>query len=669
MAGTPGAQDPSSPFGQEPDWFLCFMMLAVAPTGLRTSTLKRLVSEWGRLRCWELANAKIDCKSDTVDISGLVEICSSLLIVGLDEEIEGLDDDTQHPFEVARPPILLGQGKEENLSIDFAFPEFRECVIRAAEDILDQNYSPRTFLIAERFIHKLLAEEAIRQQTIVLRHGQDVSGTSVRPFRRLLQAIFHGVLSLPGSDEVLDETFYLDDDTFTIPHAPADAWLWLRFFAYRRLLEAPPSWRMSRTFGADDLKLDLLNLFEKHIYPKALPKRDARSTMDFLLQHVSSETAAQLVEDHYISKAQAAYGLGDTDSCEVALKDLESRLGPINALHRPLRADERIRKKRIDLALLRDRPVDAGELARAGLSELGVPQELLLDYSGQMHPLLTRAFEEIPYLEDSGSLKSGIVREIKSLTAKTVDLWTAEDERRDQKSVIGLLFRLGESYAAEGDLLGREGERPSGWLDTFIKAYAIFRLAESMRLRMFSLDPTGTDFIASGHATRTMIRVALKIENARSEALREDLAVGFYGWQARRMADVLARHQFKHPRERASMLILEATIARLLSRRSNAFEALNAARNFLTRAEPVVLGLGPQARTRLRLYLERGKVHRHLFQVDPDERRGARYIELAQLDVDLLKSTSHNQQSVLWHRLAGQLQNSIKRAFRPVASN
>jgi hypothetical protein len=155
---------------------------------------------------------------------------------------------------------------------------------------------------------------------------------------------------------------------------------------------------------------------------------------------------------------------------------------------------------------------------------------------------------------------------LKSFTTTEVDRWIVDRTIGSLKTMVDLLFRLGAAYANRADMHEGRALPSSVDLNTFIKGYGIFRLAESMRLRMFSLDPLGSDFVASGHVTRTMIRVALKIENASRRSTQSgDAPVRFFGWQARRMADVLARHQFRHPRERASMLILEATIARLLS--------------------------------------------------------------------------------------------------------
>jgi len=187
----------------------------------------------------------------------------------------------------------------------------------------------------------------------------------------------------------------------------------------------------------------------------------------------------------------------------------------------------------------------------------------------------------------------------------------------------------------------------------FCRSMTYFRLAESLRLRIFADDPTGLHYFASGHSARQMIRVGLKLEQQASRVAAETSAHGFFARRSRHMANVLTRHLFRYPRERASMLILESTMVRLLSAAHSRELGLRSARGLLDRAEPVVLGLGVQTRVRMRFVLERIKVHRrmadNLASSDLDGAKG--FAVLAREDINLLEELNRDPGLMLWHKL------------------
>jgi chaperonin cofactor prefoldin len=157
--------------------------LLAAPTGLREVTLRRCVRVWA-----EAVEPAIEFQTLSAKLEQFFEDYSGFLIQTVDEELSGLDD-VQHPYEQILSYAADEPAREGGpLLRDFALEECR------------QNFADHADALELRNAHLILAEEAIRQQTIIFRHGPEVSEQYIRPFRRLLQGLYHGSLSLPTTE-------------------------------------------------------------------------------------------------------------------------------------------------------------------------------------------------------------------------------------------------------------------------------------------------------------------------------------------------------------------------------------------------------------------------------------------------------------------------------------
>lgn len=234
--------------------------------------------------------------------------------------------------------------------------------------------------------------------------------------------------------------------------------------------------------------------------------------------------------------------------------------------------------------------------------------------------------------------------------------------------VCDVYLRIAEAHAIRADLssetfqtYGYSGERPdilrgsrvndAGFADVeFCRSLALFESADRLRLQNFALHPLESDFFVSGHPMRQSIRVALKLEKTRRRSLRvSGSEAGFFVTYARRAADTLTRHLFRYPRERASQLILESTMLRLLSPKDGHETSLKTARLFLARAEPMILALGRRARIGMRLSLERAKVNRYLaLTMRPGSMAREVLLQHCEYDVGLLEALSDELRSPLW---------------------
>ncbi len=210
-------------------------------------------------------------------------------------------------------------------------------------------------------------------------------------------------------------------------------------------------------------------------------------------------------------------------------------------------------------------------------------------------------------------------------------------------------------------------EEPFEVLGTFCQSLSIFRIADELRLSIFRSAPLSAEFFASGHATRQMIRIGLKLEVMARKLFFNDVEgiekTSAFARYSRRNTDALARHLFRYPRERASMLIIEATMLRLLSTDNNQKESLGTARSFLTRAEAIVLGMGWNARIKLCLALERSKLNRALARMhiaDGNYSVAREFTKLSGLDISYIGERARNKgDGWLWKTIAGMQEARI----------
>ena len=261
---------------QRPLANLVLATVILMPDGMRVDTLARVAMRWRQ--AWiggSLSDAWALGPFDIEDVKSAVDWLGPLLRRGQDSHVAGLDDvEGRHErADMPRSPAyseeegpLASQPadheiwpavdaadptwKLERLWVDFAAPRLR--TLMADHLILSDE-------IAIARLHRLLAEEALNQHNLVVRHGDWHDADDVRFYRRLLQALYHGCCSLALGPDIEDIGLRSVADR-SLPATARRAYVRLYAVLYRALLEAPPEWGLSRVLGRDDIKVDLLRL-------------------------------------------------------------------------------------------------------------------------------------------------------------------------------------------------------------------------------------------------------------------------------------------------------------------------------------------------------------------------------------------------------------------------
>jgi hypothetical protein len=280
-------------------------------------------------------------------------------------------------------------------------------------------------------------------------------------------------------------------------------------------------------------------------------------------------------------------------------------------------------------------------------------------------------------------------------------VWDSFQDETAVSNMCDSLYRLSELTAIEADLLRSAVKFPTLDLNDpgaqrkitelmamakgnpspyqmFCEALALYDFAEALRLHVFARNPGGSQFFASAHAARSGIRTSLILEReARKErfiqladqaVIPNDMRLGYFSQKARRICERVAKHTFRYPRERASLMILESSIHRMMSEtpdlgntveighRTEDFvvreRALGAAQHYLADAEGIVITLSRRNRVRMRLSLERAKLNCALAAMDPDRDVSIRYLKLAEHDVEWLKKAASPPGLVPWKIIA-----------------
>jgi hypothetical protein len=646
---------------ERPDWYWLLLLIASTPGGIRPDTLHRLLLT--SRRCLDRRFNPFDVLplvEDPVEtIQRMREVCGAFLTDRRSDDFEGLAE--AHLAEFPTGIISKEAAVGDPCAIDFRILEMRRQVLASVTKHRARKVQA---------LHRLLAEEALIQQTISFRH--EPTAASLRGLRRLLSVLFHGLISIPIRRERFGiET--LRNVDFALPTDPRRAWEWIYLFAYRRLIEAPPAWYLSRFFGADLLKREGLTLVARPWkgwtrYPAARPFVEAAGET-LIPQLTSDRRLADVAQDYHLSFFQSAYALGELDDAErslVAARNIMGSSAIANLSHN---------KRRMDLAILRQ---DKNEISAAEHDFFGLIGSTATEIStGYVDKVGTQLLALVKEGNFDGPVHIEKVTPIlDALKSRAFDFgWSGAE----LSQVSDIFFRLGERRALDGDIayaaarvddvkndFVRKSDRlarHSSSIQTFATSMAYFRIAEALRLQVFSDHPTSDRFFASGHSARQMTRVALKLERLSRDATSADdqTLPGFFARKARQYADVVTRHLYRHPRERASMLILESAMARLLSSGSTE-DGLLSARSYLQQAEPVVLSLGSPCRVKMRFLLERIKVHRRMALLEGMSPMSVRsYLEFAETDLAALESILGGK-SALWRDLFTIQEYAVGRA-------
>ncbi|MFT4924829.1 MAG: hypothetical protein ACI8WB_000913 [Phenylobacterium sp.] len=655
-------------------WRFFWLFLAISTSGLRQFTFRELFKEWSFLL------------PDNSDFPGVQECTDCDLMIELgkfEDTFKGMIsrirrdfvfgyDDAEHPFEVARPPSSFHRKKitkDNSCSIDISLPEVKSIFI----DLFIHRYS---YGIC-RFAHQLIAEECIHQQTIVFRHTSEDNLASLRGYRRQLETLYHGYLSLPAGSEMANDVL-LKDPFSVIGGDPARTWKYLTIFGYIRIMERQ-DFRLSRSFGADELKLEILKLARK---PAEFRETNlARQNIQSLAQFEFSPPESPLINKLKVSIAQAAYIVGKGKEelevdCLVELGDTKepSNLDP-ERTEKLLNLKAHLFKRNIDIMMSSVNHGDSDDNFR---EQYEIILQLCKERLQRLYPenieskiqLQLKVLEQV--FEQHNFNPSITVQEIAanisnqsyspSAVAKTLIPIIKEEKGSE---VVDLLSRLAESIACEAELKflnhAKEPKEKQRYIKKVLLAFAYLCQAEALRLQLVVSQPKIKFDAVSGHCARLMIRIALRLETL-SKRHHSVVNTGYFGRKARRMADVLCRHLFAYPRERASMLIIESSFARLLNSDKHKLDALKLSLSFLDTAEPIVESLDLKAHVRKRFRLERSKVFTNIaieYEKLNDMRKRNFYLKLAKYDADTCSNLASVQDQMMWWKLADFQSSSV----------
>jgi hypothetical protein len=639
-----------------------FALRAVSITdgGLRETTLVRLVGQWRKLarsdeRQFDLPELSVSEARQALDC------LRPILWRGPDEPVPGLDH-LNEPF-----VYLDEEGGDNSLSnqdrlrsFDLRSSELRESVIK---EFITSVGGPEAFTL----MHRLFAEEALRQQTHAMRHAEWRGSADPRYYRRLFQMLFHGYASLSLGPE---RPGPMNDAAPTVlPPNATSAYRRLYSIFFRRLLEDPPHYDLSRSLGLDGLKVELTRLamnadqrprvLWQSLYTEEGGLRPRYSQFLPVTKESGPVNTRILVEQHF-SLARAALEADRLGEARQAVNGAERLLHDSSIWQLPSEelngALIKAKKLQVDIGII-GAPARQAESIQEALNDCGFGASSLsaIRYLQECTAGAAAPEEAESILHDR--TKDFVMEHCIGVSSARLADWS------------DFLCRLAEVATSSDD--DHDGDR----LALRYRAFVIFYLAERMRREAFDREPLGRTFVVSNHSTRVLVRTALQIVRGltppASVAPRNSMpSRRFFLVFARRHIDLLTRYSARYPSERPSILILQATYTRSVGGFS--IGALRSALRLLHEADMLMFTTPDRPRVRRRLLLERAKVLRALatvaaFATDARDREARpMWWKMAVLDVVRLWRLTIGRQSIatptsLWQRAIADQAASLRR--------
>lgn len=651
-----------------PKLLAVMLVVSLVPDGLRRTTLLSIVSRLQAVAledCICLGFRALKCLTEN-DLT---------LALGRARNIIG----------EYRPDQVAGLDPQENAPVAIAFLSSQ--IRKAVQEWFCDRLIFRGDQSQQQYFHliqRLLFDQCLVQLDDAIQMSARFGGDSIRPWRRVLSAVYHGVQSIPvdfgedyrGSVNVLQyRTAFataLRADFGCSDFDGRSLWKFIYHVLIVQLLEAPPSWNLTRTFALDELKLALLSACDKpwllwgvsaeHVFLNGSMVESIWEDGDVQRDQYDASILHALWMSNKLDLALTRMG---TQGLRGVTSDTSCKRQPISFA---------VFKRQLDILLLANDYRDPGnnildiQYWPDQISELATDIQLekiwsrLFNLSQQLTKRLLLHCEarRLPTLAE---LETSMAPEIDEALGEAGPPLIARLE-----VVIDALLRAGELNANLADLALKQAT--SGNLNQndrvfgFLRALGFFLVADFAWRRQQRANPSIGSKFANGHGSRVAIRVALKLRTLltlpdRAVALsqfetNEDLLLIF----ALRLSNHLAMCLLRFPRERANLLILRATILRLTGRTSEWRQALH----YLAEADSIVLSLGQTARERMRVALERLKWHKKLKSIQPGhlELAGTWVDDLINYDLSVLRCRSQDPASIpLWFAISQRMEHSI----------
>ncbi|RFB01419.1 hypothetical protein [Parvularcula marina] len=668
----------------KPVWWFWMVTLIATPDGVQPNTLNRLTRDF-RAKARPKAQRSANLKEVAQDDFGLSSI--------------GVMQSVLAPIATfGRYADYLGRGIPDDLIAEQGSPErvleFRHGSIR--QIFLDSFLSDRENFSVLRTIHVLLCQEALSQYSVHILHAEPAERHGLRSQRRLFQAILHG-LSAIGlvRAKSMDKSLVRTGETLQIPHMPYDLWEYLFNDIYLRLLENIPNWRLSRVFGRDQAKIELLTAF---LRPWLLlegadidePNREQSVLDDPKFPEHSKKSTYEII---MLSEGQALRAL-NLNFSSATCHDIDAA----SSRHVSLGVLERQHKQELDKAILEfpnigDKVYHRLEQFKSrSFPDVNIDESMVAAGTQLCNDLLQYASKKVSIIEQlarsggGGELLGVAIASNVSDIKCILNEYISSGRISDVSHAINVLNRYAEIIATSAELqrlldkeewlrtynahrlIVQEFGCPTGvevnfkgGMHLFAHAFAVYEVAEIVRMIGRRAFPGKPGFSVSGHPTRNAIRVAAKLENY---ALQHEQTSSYsgnqeyrvFGQYARLMLDELIRTHVIYDRERAVIYVIEAMMTRLMQRPHDSILYLKRALSLLARAETLVFSFSPVTRLRARFLLERSKLSYRMYdelRVKPNQSEAAQmWRKNGKRDADMLRVLAERFHGALWVQLA-----------------
>jgi hypothetical protein len=546
--------------------------IALSLRGLRVTALRRCLRDYLR----ECADMLED--DDKTSIELLCKLLATpegaetlagrfhpLLVLGHEEALQGLGD-VQRWFDL-QP--LHEEHDDREVAVRTELLDIR--LVELREMLLDDLLNPPASADEEaraaenrRFanISLILAEQALNEGTVQLRGlsaGASISGYTLR---RLLQAAYHGLMSLSFETEwvipdSMEDHLQADVRGSHLPRDPYKRYVYLYEFVFRRCIDNAPEWQLGRGLGRFDVRLALLTMFVNpgwarrvlaSLYGRPLDERgfknfgafvtgsevtaagrfrsplDARSPylrgaighdLFRALLHSASRTGHETYvarNAELLGKALSASGLPGGSSRDENLSDsaarhlLDAALATLHSL-RDLSGAEPKRRSAglIDQFAFGKLAIDAKQALTQTVQARQSCMEWLVRLDGKKNDDLLSLGGQ---LNVETMDKEALERDV--LVLEVNKLLGSGKSKRELHNISDLYFRLGEILAGEADEVDSKDYPASA--RRYANAYAVYWIGDRLRSAAATSDVASVEWpVISARAMRYYVRVSLKL--------------------------------------------------------------------------------------------------------------------------------------------------------------
>lgn len=603
-------------------WRVFLHLIAIAPGGVRPKTLARLYENYCEAR---LAPADRPRRKDiNQSIAQMLKTMHAIVAV-LRSDYSGRLHHRNLPLLYNNAPSYGPYEIECDRAIQFQFDELRKAFLADAAGCsanADGQYIS--------LLHFLLAEEALEQFTHLARFESGALRESVYEYERLLAAIFHGAASL--HDEKLTNELNYPVAGRLLPTNPSERWMVIYSHLYRRFLDRAPAHDMVRRFDAAQLKVDILLALAR---PQLCRGETGVNDAGWILPDPSKGVSKwhPNVED----KPQTALAFELRHAATAAARTININWG-LSGMHSDDEATKRLEIAEKILLLAEGPGFDDDANA---LSDRIKDQISDIFGNNRADDYVRFVAKRARMIFDGRQRSKLLARDVEAKLATGAGVPPAK-----LRTLVEYLELYAEVLGLEADIeYGRQltdatEQLPSEKVTAkFIQSFAAYYVADVLRRRLFSLFPNRSSDIPRGRAGRGFVRVSIKLERFAGLGNVEYRGRGFFWKHANYVLDELTRHLGQYPRERAALLMLNATVTRYTVTRAHGEYGtfLKKACECLCLAELLVLKLGMHSRLRQRFALERCKLMIECAQNFSDAQR-QQYIGIAETDIQTLEA-------------------------------